>query len=64
MPSNDLLKVIQNLSSKELEALLQKRQAEDKALRVLWRAALSREREEHYLAKETAPVRRKAVAHG
>jgi hypothetical protein len=53
MPATEeLLQSVQQLSVKELEALLQKRQAEDKALRVLWRAALAREREERRQARE------------
>lgn len=47
-----LLNTVQQLSASELEALLAKRQAEFKALRVLWRAALAREREERRQARE------------
>lgn len=53
MPTTeDLLNSVQRLSADELEALLAKRRAEDKALRVLWRAALAREREERRQARE------------
>jgi len=52
VPTEALLKSVQQLSAKALEKLLQKRQAEDKALRVLWRAALAREREERRQARE------------
>ena len=47
-----LLLSVQRLTSKELEKLLQKRQAENKALRVLWRAAIVREREVHRQRQE------------
>jgi hypothetical protein len=53
MATETLLKSVQRLSAKELERLLNKRQAEDKALRVLWRAALAREREERRQSKES-----------
>jgi hypothetical protein len=46
MPIADLIESVQQLSSVELDKLLRQRQAEDKALRVLWRAAMAREREE------------------
>lgn len=46
MAIEEILKSVQKLSAAELEALLQKRQAEDKAIRTLWRAAVAREREE------------------
>jgi hypothetical protein len=51
MPSEELLESVRQLSSKDLEALLDKRQAENKALRVLWRAAIAREREERRLER-------------
>ncbi|HMF15141.1 MAG TPA: hypothetical protein VKE94_22655 [Gemmataceae bacterium] len=54
MPPDALLKSVQRLSAKALEQLLQKRQAEDKALRVLWRAAIAREREERRQGREAA----------
>ena len=54
MPPDSLLESVQKLKAKELETLLAKRQAEDKALRVLWRAALAREREERRQAREGA----------
>jgi hypothetical protein len=52
MPDESLVESVQRLSATELEKLLQKRQADDKALRVLWRAALAREREERRQARE------------
>ena len=52
MPTDDLIHSVQQLSSKELEGLLQKRQAQDKALRVLLRAAVAREREERRQRRE------------
>jgi Arc/MetJ family transcription regulator len=54
MPLDELITSVQQLSAKELEKLLQKRQADDKALRTLWRAALAREREERRQAREEA----------
>jgi hypothetical protein len=50
--ADSLVQSFQKLSAKALEALLQKRQAEDKALRVLWRAALAKEREERRQTRE------------
>ncbi len=50
--TDDLLKSVQQFSATDLETILAKRQAEDKALRVLWRAALAREREERRQARE------------
>ena len=47
-----LVPTLQQLTSRELEKLLAQRQAEDKALRVLWRAALAREREQRRQARE------------
>ena len=41
-----LLEAVRRLSSKELERLILTRQADDKVLRALWRAAVAREREE------------------
>jgi hypothetical protein len=41
-----IIKSLQQLSSKELEAVLLQRKAEDQALRILWRAAVARERQE------------------
>jgi hypothetical protein len=46
MPTADLIQAVRELSSKELEKLLDERGADTKALRVLWRAAIAREREE------------------
>jgi Arc/MetJ family transcription regulator len=46
VPTDELIQSVRQLSSKELDDLLRKRQAEDKALRVLLRAAVAREREE------------------
>jgi Arc/MetJ family transcription regulator len=57
MPTDELIQSVQRLSSKELESLLQKRQAEDKALRVLLRAAVAREREERHQQREVLPSR-------
>jgi hypothetical protein len=54
MPTAELIKSVQRLSAKEIERLLQQRHAEDKALRVLWRAAIAREREERRQARETS----------
>jgi hypothetical protein len=56
MSPDDLIRSVQNLSTDDLEKLLQKRQAEDKALRVLWRAALAREREERRQQREEDPA--------
>jgi hypothetical protein len=53
----DLIEAVRNLTSRELEELLRQRQADDKALRALWRAALSREREERRQAREDAHVK-------
>lgn len=52
MLTEDLLKSVEALTAKQLEDLLAKRHAQDKALRVLWRAALAREREERRQARE------------
>jgi hypothetical protein len=52
MPTEKLIQSVRQLSSKELERLLHKRQAEDKALRVLWRAAIAREREDRRQQRE------------
>jgi len=54
MPSEALLQSVRELSSTALEKLLQERQAEDKALRVLWRAAVAREREKRRQRRESA----------
>jgi hypothetical protein len=54
MPPCDLIDSLRSLSAEAIENLLRKRQAEDKALRVLWRAALAREREERRQAREAA----------
>ncbi len=55
VPAN-LVKSISQLSAKELERLLLHRQAEDKALRIIWRAALAREREERRQEREGAAL--------
>jgi hypothetical protein len=47
-----LIEAVRQLSSQELEELLQQRAADDKALRALWRAALAREREERRQVRE------------
>jgi hypothetical protein len=52
MQTCDLIQSVQQLSVKELEDLIAQRQADDKALRVLWRAAVAREREERRQARE------------
>jgi hypothetical protein len=54
MPHDELLKSLKSLSSTELEELLRERQADDKALKILWRAAIARERASRKLAKEAA----------
>src|SRR5262245_7516221 len=56
MPSSieDLVKSVRELSAADLERLLLNRQAEDKALRTLWRAALAREREERRQVQEAS----------
>jgi hypothetical protein len=51
-PIETILGSLQELTAETLERLLAKRQAEDKALRTLWRAAVAREREERRQAKE------------
>ncbi len=52
MTVESLLPTIQQLSASELDELLQRRQAEDKALRALFRAVLAREREERRQGQE------------
>jgi hypothetical protein len=49
---NSLIETVRQLSAKDLEQLIQQRQADDKALRALWRAAVAREREERRQARE------------
>jgi hypothetical protein len=44
--ATELIESVRKLSSDDLEKLLRERQAEDKALRALLRAAVAREREE------------------
>jgi hypothetical protein len=51
-----LVETVRQLSSKEIEKLIQQRKAEDKALRALWRAAVAREREERRQAREAGHV--------
>jgi hypothetical protein len=52
VPTDELIQSVRQLSSKELDELLRRRQAEDKALRVLLRAAVAREREERRQQRE------------
>jgi hypothetical protein len=52
VPTDELIQSVQQFSSKGLERLLRQRQAEDKALRVLLRAAVAREREERRQQRE------------
>jgi hypothetical protein len=54
MPTEELIESLHQLSAKELEELLHKRQAEDKTLRALWRAAVGRERQARRQAREAA----------
>jgi len=56
MATEELLKSVQRLSAKAIGELLDRRQAEDKALRVLWKAALAREREERRQRREREPA--------
>jgi hypothetical protein len=49
-----ILDAVQKWSADDIEALLRKRQAEDKALRALHRAVLAREREERRQQREEA----------
>ena len=51
---SDLIESVQQLSSADLDKLLRQRQAEDKALRVLWRAAIAREREQRRQDREAS----------
>ncbi len=46
MPTEELLRSLQELSAQELENLLRRRRVEDAALNVLWPAARVREREQ------------------
>jgi len=46
MPETALIESVNKLSAKELDDLLKRRKCEDAAIRVLWRAAYAREREE------------------
>jgi hypothetical protein len=43
---DDLIRAVQNLNSEELRALIDQRESEDKALKIILRAALARERSE------------------
>jgi hypothetical protein len=52
MIAESLLSTVKKLSAKELQELLERRQADDKALRVLWRAAVARERAERRQGRE------------
>lgn len=63
MIAESFLSTIQQLSAHEIEELLQRRQAEDKALRALFRAVLAREREERRQGLEKKSVRGGADAH-
>jgi hypothetical protein len=56
MSPDDLIRSVQTLSTDELEKLIQKRVAENKALHVLWRAALALEREERRQQREEDPA--------
>ena len=49
-----LIQTVCQLSARELDTLLQRRRAGDKALRTLWRAALAREREERREKREVS----------
>jgi hypothetical protein len=51
MIADSVLETLQQLTAEELQKLLQNREADTKALRVLWRAALAREREERRQAR-------------
>jgi hypothetical protein len=62
VPTDKLIQSVRRLGSKEIERLLQKRHAEDKALRVLWRAAIAREREERRARREAQAVRHGGAA--
>ena len=55
VPTDELIQSVHRLSSRELDELLRRRQAEDKALRVLLRAAVAREREEHRQQRQERP---------
>jgi hypothetical protein len=49
-----LIESVRQLTSQDLEVLLQKREADDKALRALYRAVITREREERRQQREEA----------
>jgi hypothetical protein len=51
----DLIQYVRQLTASQIEALLHERQAEDKALRTLWRAARAREREQRRQVREEVP---------
>lgn len=53
-PTDELIKSVQNLSAKELESALQRREAEDKVLRTLYRAVRNRERKAARQEREAA----------
>jgi len=46
VPTEELIQSIRQLSSSQIERILQRRQAESEALRALLRAAIARERQE------------------
>jgi hypothetical protein len=48
----ELIDQIKRYSADDIESLISRRKAEDKALHVLWRAALAREREERRQLRE------------
>jgi hypothetical protein len=52
MNAEALLTTVQQFSAQALQELLDRRQAEDRALRVLWRAAVARERQERKLLQQ------------
>jgi len=66
MATADLVESVRTLSSTDLERLLAQRSAEDAALRVLLRAAVTRERKERRLSAELShePPPRKRGRHG
>lgn len=59
---DSLIEGVRRLSADELEKLLEIRAADDKAIRVLWRAALARERAERQFARERADVEHAVAA--
>jgi hypothetical protein len=55
---DELIKSLRQLTARDLERLLAERKAEEKAIRTLWRAAVSREREERRQAREASDASR------